>query len=157
MATIQVGAPAPDFTLPGTTGTVSLADFIGKKKVVLYFYPQDSTPGCTNEAREFREVYAELAAQDAVVLGVSRNDLKSHEKFIVKLEGLPFPLLADTESIVCTAYDVIKDKNMYGKMVKGIERSTFLIDKTGSIAAIWRKVKVGGHARAVLAEVEKLV
>ena len=85
------------------------------------------------------------------MLGVSRDNLKSHEKFILQLEGLPFPLLADTESVVCTAYDVIKDKNMYGKMVKGIERSTFLIDKAGHVAAAWRKVKVEGHARAVLA------
>jgi len=90
------------------------------------------------------------------VLGVSRDNLKSHEKFILQLEGLPFPLLADTESVVCTAYDVIKEKNMYGKMVKGIERSTFLIDKAGHVAAVWRKVKVEGHARAVLAEVGKL-
>ncbi len=90
------------------------------------------------------------------VLGVSRDDVKSHEKFIRKLEGLPFPLLADTDSAVCTAYDVIKDKNMYGKMVKGIERSTFLIDREGIVAALWRKVKVDGHAQEVLAEVRKL-
>jgi thioredoxin-dependent peroxiredoxin len=90
------------------------------------------------------------------VLGVSRDDLKSHEKFISKLEGLPFPLLSDTESKVCTAYDVIKDKNMYGKMVKGIERSTFLIDQSGTVAALWRKVKVAGHAREVLSEVRRL-
>jgi peroxiredoxin Q/BCP len=89
-------------------------------------------------------------------LGISRDDVKSHEKFIANLEGLPFPLLSDTESVVCTAYDVIRDKNMYGKVVKGIERSTFLIDRTGLVAAVWRKVKVEGHAREVLAEVRKL-
>jgi peroxiredoxin Q/BCP len=93
---------------------------------------------------------------DTEVLGVSRDNLKSHAKFIEALEGLPFPLLADTESQVCNAYDVIKDKNMYGKMVKGIERSTFLIDVSGRIAAVWRKVKVDGHAQEVLAAVKKL-
>lgn len=93
---------------------------------------------------------------DTEVLGVSRDDLKSHAKFIEVLEGLPFPLLADTQSLVCNAYDVIKDKNMYGKIVKGIERSTFLIDVNGCIAAIWRKVKVEGHAQEVLAAVKKL-
>ena len=93
---------------------------------------------------------------DTEVLGVSRDDLKSHAKFIAVLEGLPFPLLADTESLVCNAYEVIQDKNMYGKMVKGIERSTFLIDINGRIAAVWRKVKVDGHAQEVLAAVKKL-
>ena len=90
------------------------------------------------------------------MLGVSRDDLKSHARFIKALDGLPFPLLSDLDSQVCEAYEVIKDKNMYGKMVKGIERSTFLIDKAGHVAAVWRKVKVEGHARAVLAEVGKL-
>lgn len=97
-----------------------------------------------------------MSALGTEVLGVSRDDLKSHEKFIRKLEGLPFPLLADTDSAVCTSYDVIKDKNMYGKMVKGIERSTFLIDRDGTVAALWRKVKVDGHAQEVLEEVRKL-
>ena len=97
-----------------------------------------------------------MTAFDAEVLGISRDSLKSHEKFILKLEGLPFPLLADTESVVCATYDVIKTKNMYGKLVKGIERSTFLIDRAGLVTAVWRKVKVEGHARAVLAEVGKL-
>ena len=92
----------------------------------------------------------------AEVLGVSRDDLDSHEKFILKLGGLPFPLLADTQSTVCEAYDVIKDKNMYGKMVKGIERSTFLIDREGVVSAVWRKVKVEGHAREVFIELQKL-
>ena len=90
------------------------------------------------------------------MLGVSRDDLKSHEKFITKLEGLPYPLLSDVDSTVCDAYDVIKDKNMYGKIVKGIERSTFLIDKNGVVAALWRKVKVEGHAREVLEALQKL-
>ena len=93
---------------------------------------------------------------DVVVLGVSRDALKSHEKFIRKLEGLPFPLLADVESKVCTMYDVIREKNMYGKKVRGIERSTFLIDRAGNIAAIWRKVKIDGHAAAVLASAKEL-
>jgi peroxiredoxin Q/BCP len=93
---------------------------------------------------------------DVEVLGVSRDHLKSHEKFLAKLEGLPFPLLSDVESQVCEAYDVIKDKNMYGKIVKGIERSTFLIDKNGRVAAIWRKVKIAGHAAEVLATVKQL-
>lgn len=97
-----------------------------------------------------------LQDRDAEVLGVSRDSLKSHEKFIVKLGGLPFPLLSDEDSQVCEAYQVIKDKNMYGKIVKGIERSTFLIDKIGTVAAVWRKVKVAGHAAEVLAELNKL-
>ena len=97
-----------------------------------------------------------MVALGVEILGISRDDLKSHEKFLAKLEGLPFSLLADTDSTVCTAYDVIKDKNMYGKMVKGIERSTFLIDRNGRVAALWRKVKVSGHAQEVLAAVQKL-
>ena len=97
-----------------------------------------------------------MVALGVEILGISRDDLKSHEKFLAKLGGLPFSLLVDTDSTVCTAYDVIKDKNMYGKMVKGIERSTFLIDRSGRVAALWRKVKVSGHAQEVLAAVQKL-
>jgi thioredoxin-dependent peroxiredoxin len=97
-----------------------------------------------------------MVVAGAEVLGISRDDLKSHEKFILKLGGLPFSLLSDTQSIVCEAYDVIKDKNMYGKIVKGIERSTFLIDRDGFVTAVWRKVKVAGHAQEVLDELRKL-
>ena len=146
---------APDITLPATGDqTIRLADLRGQS-VVLYFYPKDNTPGCTNEAIAFRDLTPEFSALGAVILGVSRDSVKSHENFKAKLE-LPFELLADTEEVACQAFDVIKMKNMYGKQVRGIERSTFVIDRDGVIRREWRKVKVDGHAEEVLNVVKSL-
>lgn len=147
---LEVGQPAPDFTLNDGTGTpVRLSDLRGKK-VVLYFYPKDNTPGCTQEACDFRDRYADLQATGAVLLGLSPDTEKSHQKFAGKFE-LPFPLLADPENTVSTAYGVWKEKSMYGRTFMGIERTTVLIDEAGNVARIWPKVKVAGHAEEVLA------
>jgi peroxiredoxin Q/BCP len=142
--------PAPDFSLPATSGqTVTLSALRGGK-VVLYFYPKDNTPGCTNESADFRDLHDEFVKAGCTVFGISRDGLKSHERFKEKL-GLPFELISDPDEVACGAFDVIRLKNMYGKQVRGIERSTFLIDADGNIAEAWRGVKVPGHAQAVLA------
>ncbi len=156
MSHVQVGEPAPDFSLEATGGkTISLSDFRGKKNVVLYFYPKDNTPGCTTEGQDFRDHYAEFEAADTVILGVSRDSVRTHENFKSKHE-FPFDLLADPDEQACKAYDVIKEKNMYGRKSLGIERSTFLIDKDGILRQEWRKVKVKGHVDAVLEAVRAL-
>ena len=145
-----IGRPAPDFTLPSTSGEpVSLRQFKGRKTVVLYFYPKDDTPGCTREACDFRDHHAELEAANVVVLGVSPDPMESHLKFRDK-QHLPFPLLSDEDASVARMYGVWKQKNLYGKKSMGIERTTFVIDKTGRIAQIWPKVKVEGHLQDVL-------
>ena len=145
-----IGRPAPDFTLPSTTGeNISLKQFKGKKTVVLYFYPKDETPGCTREACDFRDHTAELEAAKVVVLGVSTDSLESHQHFKEK-QKLPFPLLSDEDAAVSKLYGVYKQKNLYGKKHLGIERTTFVIDKTGRVAQIWPKVKVDGHIQDVL-------
>jgi thioredoxin-dependent peroxiredoxin len=155
MTSIMVGQPVPAFHLPATSGkTLQLADFSGKN-LVLYFYPKDSTPGCTTESRDFRDHSDDFAAHDTVILGISRDNLSSHEKF-KGTECLPFELLSDSDETLCRQYDVIKEKNMYGKKVMGIERSTFLIDKHGILRREWRKVKVDGHVAEVLAAVQQL-
>ena len=147
---VLVGEKAPDFTLPADDGRpVSLNGFRGKK-VVLYFYPKDDTPGCTKEACSFRDNLARVTTKGAVVLGVSRDDAKSHVKFKDKYD-LNFPLLSDVDGKVTTVYGVWKKKNMYGREYFGIERTTFLIDEGGKIARIWPKVKVEGHTDEVLA------
>ncbi len=147
---------APDFTLESdNAGTISLADYRGKKNIVLYFYPKDSTSGCTKEACDFRDNLNRLETGDTVVLGVSKDSLKSHTKFREK-EGLTFPLLSDPEGAVCDLYGVWKEKSMYGRKYFGIERSTFLIDKEGKIREMWIKVKVPGHVDAVLKAVQAL-
>ncbi len=147
---LQVGDKAPDFTLPDQDGKpVSLKDFAGKK-LVLYFYPKDNTPGCTREACAFKENIAAFNRIKTAVLGVSPDSSASHIKFIAKYE-LNFPLLADTERAVSTAYGVFKEKLMYGKKVMGIERTTFIIDEKGRIEKIFPKVKVDGHIEQVLA------
>lgn len=152
----SVGDKVSDFTLPATSGiTFRLSDFQDKAHVVLYFYPKDSTPGCTTEGQDFRDAYPQFQAAHSVVFGISRDSLKSHENFKAKQE-FPFELLADTEETVCKLFDVIKLKNMYGKQVRGIERSTFLIDKDGVLRQAWRKVSVNGHVAAVLAAVQAL-
>jgi len=153
MHELSPGDAAPEITLPAwPKGEVSLSDFRGKF-VVLYFYPRDNTPGCTTESCDFRDRHADFIAVNAVILGISRDSLKSHQRFAEKF-SLPFHLLSDSEEKACTAYDVIKMKNMYGRQVRGIERSTFLIDPDGNIVRIWRKVKVRGHAEEVLAAIK---
>jgi peroxiredoxin Q/BCP len=145
-----IGRPAPDFSLPSTTGeNISLKQFKGKKTVVLYFYPKDATPGCTREACDFRDHAAELEAAKVVVLGVSTDSLESHQHFKEK-QKLPFPLLSDEDAAVSKLFGVYKQKNLYGKKHLGIERTTFVIDKTGRVAQIWPKVKVDGHIQDVL-------
>lgn len=144
-----VGDSAPDFALADQNGlTVRLSDFHGKQ-VVLYFYPKDDTPGCTKEACGFRDDFAEFTKKGVVILGVSPDDPKSHKKFVEKYE-LPFTLLADTEKTVCQAYDVWKEKNMYGRKSMGVERTTFVIGPDGKIAKVFPKVKVDGHIANVL-------
>ncbi|MDX1405918.1 MAG: peroxiredoxin [Woeseiaceae bacterium] len=128
--------------------TVQLKDYRGKK-VVLYFYPKDATPGCTTEGQDFRDLHAKFKRQNAVVFGVSRDSLASHEKFKAK-QKFPFELLSDPDEKLCRKFDVIKEKSLYGKKFMGIERSTFLIDEDGKLAKEWRKVKVKGHAAEVL-------
>jgi peroxiredoxin Q/BCP len=145
-----IGKPAPDFTLPSTTGeNVSLKQFKSKKTVILYFYPKDETPGCTREACDLRDLSAEFEKYNAVILGVSTDGLESHQQFREK-HKLPFPLLADVDATVSKLYGVYKQRNLYGKKYMGIERTTFVIDKTGRIAQIYPKVKVEGHAQNLL-------
>lgn len=141
---------APKIQFSGTSALEgTLQDFAGQY-VVLYFYPKDATPGCTQESQDFTALHAAFVKKNAVVLGVSKDDLASHEKFKAK-HNMPFELIADTEGALCDAFDVIKEKNMYGKKYMGIERSTFLIDPNGHIIESWRKVKVKDHAQTVLA------
>lgn len=145
---IKLHEKAPDFKLMGSDGKEhSLSDYLGKK-VILYFYPRDNTPGCTLEAESFRDHNDDLLKENAVILGVSRDSLDSHDKFIEKL-GLPFVLLADEDSTVCTLYDVLKEKNMYGKKSIGIARSTFIIDEEGIVIYENRKVKAEGHGEEI--------
>ena len=147
---LNVGDPAPDFRLPSTEGRdISLKEFRGKKNVVLYFYLKDDTPGCTKEACSFRDERPKFDKAAAVILGVSFDDLASHAKFAEKYK-LPFTLLSDADKTVATAYGVYKEKSMYGRTYMGIERSTFVIDKNGTIAQIYRKVKVDGHSDEIL-------
>lgn len=150
---LEVGIKAPDFSLPDQDGkSVTLKSFKGKQ-VVLYFYPKDDTSGCTKEACDFRDSLAPLKKAGAVVVGVSKDGQAAHQKFIAKY-GLPFALLSDEDAAVCTAYGVYKEKSMYGRKYMGIERTTFVIDTTGRIKALFRKVKVPGHVDDVLAAVK---
>ncbi len=145
----MIGKPAPDISLPATGGqTISLSALRGHP-VVIYFYPKDNTPGCTREGEQFRDLHAEFGKFGCLVLGISRDSVKSHETFKAKHE-FPFELLSDAEEAACIAYGVIKMKNMYGKQVRGIERSTFVIDREGVLQREWRGVKVPEHAREVL-------
>jgi len=151
----EVGKPAPQFELPANGDrSIALSELKGKN-VVLYFYPKDNTPGCTKEGQGFRDRYGDFQAANAEVLGVSRDSVKSHDNFAQKYE-FPFPLLSDKDETVCKAFDVIKEKNMYGRKVMGVERSTFVIDKDGNLAQEWRKVKVAGHVDEVLDFVKTL-
>ena len=154
MTNLAPGGKAPEITLPRDGGTfVSLSDFAGQK-VVLYFYPKDDTPGCTIEAIGFTEMATVFAAAGAVVLGVSKDPVKKHDKFVAKYE-LGITLLSDEDGDVCERYGTWGEKSMYGKTYMGIERATFLIGADGTISHIWRKVKVPGHVDAVLAAVKE--
>ena len=147
---LTVGMPAPEFSLPSTLGRrVTLSEFRGKR-VILYFYPKDDTPGCTMEACGFRDSFPRIESKDAVVLGVSLDDELSHEKFAQKY-NLPFPLLSDKDAAVSRQYGTYKEKNLYGRSFWGIERTTFVIDREGRVEHVFRRVKVEGHAEEVMA------
>ncbi len=154
MSQVELGKKVPDWTAESNNGTVSLHDFAGKR-LVLYFYPKDSTPGCTTQAQNFRDLISEFTTENTVVIGVSRDSLKSHQNFITKQE-LPFTLISDPDEKLCEMFGVMKMKNMYGKQVRGIERSTFLINEEGVLVQEWRGLKVPGHVEKVLETVKTL-
>ena len=155
MSKISIGKKVPAFKSAATGDQIiKLSDLKGKN-IVLYFYPKDSTPGCTLEGQDFRDNIRKFRSRNTVILGVSRDKLTSHEKFKEK-QKFPFDLLSDEDETLCNLFDVIKEKNMYGKKVMGIERSTFLIDETGVLRNEWRKVKVKGHVEEVLDAVKSL-
>jgi peroxiredoxin Q/BCP len=146
---VQIGQAAESFELPATGGkNLSPEDFKGQKLVV-YFYPKDNTPGCTREGQEFRDAYPAFQAANTAIVGVSRDSVRTHENFCNK-HAFPFDLIADVDETLCRQFDVIKEKNMYGRKVMGIERSTFLIDEKGVLRQEWRKVRVAGHVEEVL-------
>lgn len=151
----SIGQPVPEFSLPSTAETAFSFSAARGRWLVLYFYPKDDTPGCTTESAAFRDAHAEFVALGCDIAGVSRDSLASHRRFHAKL-GLPFALLSDTDEAVCKLFDVIKLKNMYGKQVRGIERSTFLVDAEGVLRHHWRGVKVPGHVDAVLTTLRQL-
>ena len=150
----MLGKKVEDFTAPATGGDFRLSDHKGEA-VVLYFYPKDNTPGCTTEGEQFRDAYKKFRKAGAIVVGCSRDSLKSHENFKAKME-FPFELISDVDEKLCAQFGVIKMKNMYGKKVRGIERSTFVIDRRGKLVNEWRGVRVPGHVDAVLQAVEAL-
>jgi len=155
MSNVTLNSPVADFTAAATSDVeVSLSALKGCN-IVIYFYPKDSTPGCTTEGQDFRNMHDEFKALDTVIFGVSRDKIRSHENFKAKQE-FPFELITDPEESLCQLFDVIKEKNMYGKKHMGIERSTFLIDKEGVLRQEWRKVKVKGHVEEVLEAVKAL-
>ncbi len=155
MNTVTLNESVPNFTLPATgEQEISLEQLRGKN-VVIYFYPKDSTPGCTTEGQDFRDHYEAFQGLNTEILGVSRDGIKSHENFKAK-QGFPFELLSDKDETLCQLFDVIKEKNLYGRKVMGIERSTFLIDTEGKLRREWRKVKVAGHVAEVLEAVRGL-
>ena len=151
--TIKQPLETPTFAATGDR-EIALQDLRGQA-LVLYFYPRDNTPGCTREGQDFRDLYGQFQKSGAEIIGVSRDSLKTHENFSAK-HDFPFPLIADPDEVLCNHFGVMKEKNMYGKKVIGIERSTFLIDAKGHIVHAWRKVKVPGHAEAVLAQLQEL-
>ena len=149
MVKVKLGKKVPDFTATATNDSVfSLSENMGKN-IVIYFYPKDNTPGCTKEGEDFRDQFEEFISNNTLVVGVSRDSVKSHDKFICKY-NFPFDLIADEDETVCQLFDVIKEKNMYGRKYMGIERSTFLINTNGILVDEWRKVKVKGHVEEVL-------
>jgi thioredoxin-dependent peroxiredoxin len=152
---MKPGDKLPDLALPATGGKdLSLKSYKGKKLIV-YFYPKDNTPGCTQEGQDFRDQYPGFVKAGAEILGISKDSVRSHENFAAKY-SFPFPLLSDAEGAACAAFDVIKEKSMYGKKYLGVERSTFLFDTKGQLAREWRGVKVKGHAEEVLEAVKQL-
>ncbi|ASM78403.1 peroxiredoxin [Vitreoscilla filiformis] len=153
--TPALNKPLPDIEAQATGGVKFTPQAFLGRAVVLYFYPKDNTPGCTTEAMQFRDQHAEFVQAGAVVFGVSRDNMASHDKFKQNL-GLPFELIADTEEKLCHMFGVVKNKIMYGKKVKGIERSTFLIDERGVLRQEWRGIKVAGHVEEVLKAVQEL-
>ncbi len=152
--TLTIGQAAPDFTMPTDEGEVSLGSYRGKR-LVLYFYPKDDTSGCTSEAKAFATDFHRFGIHNAEILGVSRDSPASHAKFRAK-HTLPFPLASDEDGAVCNAYDVWKQKSMYGRTYMGIERTTVLIDEAGIVRKVWPKVKVTGHSEAVLLALAEL-
>lgn len=150
---LSIGDTAPDFTLPTDNGSSFTLSQLRGKKVILFFYPKDNTPGCTREACDFRDNFAALQAKNVEILGISKDNAKSHTSFKNKFQ-LPFTLLIDANADVCEAYSVINKKSLFGKSFLGITRSTVLIDEQGKIAAIWRKVKVNGHVEQILNELK---
>ncbi|NEN76202.1 peroxiredoxin [Pelistega sp. NLN82] len=151
---VTLNQPVPAWTADSTNGQISLSDFQGKR-LVLYFYPKDNTPGCTTEAQDFRDFINAFEKENAVIVGVSRDSIKSHTNFITK-QSLPFILIADPEEKLCELFGVMKMKNMYGKQVRGIERSTFLINERGVLVHEWRGVKVPNHVQTVLDTIKAL-
>lgn len=153
--TLEANDRAPDFKAPATGDqTLRLADYAGRT-LILYFYPRDNTPGCTQEGEAFRDLYSDFQDANADIVGVSRDSLRKHDNFRRKHE-FPFHLISDADETICHDYGVLKEKNMYGRVHIGIERSTFLIDGEGVVRQIWRGVKVCGHAEQVLAAVQAL-
>jgi peroxiredoxin Q/BCP len=153
--TVEIGKKVPAFKLPATGEQIISLTSLKGQNIVLYFYPKDNTPGCTTEGQNFRDSIAKFKRQNCIILGVSRDTVRTHENFKNK-QKFPFDLLSDTEEKLCTLFDVIKLKNMYGKKLLGIERSTFLINDKGVLKQEWRKVKVTGHVDEVLAAVKTL-
>ncbi|MXS80377.1 MULTISPECIES: peroxiredoxin [Nitrosomonas] len=145
----------PDFELASTGNKQFRLSGIKSKYLVIFFYPKDDTPGCTNEGQQFGDLYPEFVQEDCEIIGISRDSLKSHEKFREKY-NFPYNLLSDADEVVCELFGVIKMKNMYGKQVRGIERSTFILDREGKLYKAWRGVKVPGHAEEVLAFIKKI-
>ena len=153
--TLKIGDKAPDLKLPASGGReINLRDYKGKKLVV-YFYPKDNTPGCTQEGQDFRDLYKDFQKAGAEIVGVSKDSLRSHENFIAKFD-FPFPLIADTEGLACDAFGAIVEKSMYGKKYMGIDRCTWLFDGKSVLKQSWRSVKVKGHAAEVLEAVKAL-
>lgn len=152
---LEVGKKVPAFKLAATgEQLISLSSLKGKN-IILYFYPKDNTPGCTREGQDFRDNISKFKRQNCVIFGISRDSIRTHENFKNK-QQFPFDLLSDSDEVLCSLFDVIKMKNMYGKQVRGIERSTFLINDKATLKQEWRKVKVDGHVDEVLAAVKKL-
>ena len=149
MGDLQINKTIPPFSLEGTNGFISIPSNSKGKKLIIYFYPKDSTPGCTNEGIDFTEAYGQFKDLNVDIYGVSRDSIKSHENFKKKYNFL-FDLLSDPDELACNLFNVIKMKNMYGKQVRGIERSTFLINENGELIKEWRGVKVNGHIQEIL-------
>jgi thioredoxin-dependent peroxiredoxin len=151
----MLNQPVPDFELPSTGNKNFTLSAVKGKNLVIYFYPKDDTPGCTTEGQQFRDSYQEFIDSDCIIVGISRDSIQSHEKFKEKM-GFPFELLSDADETACKLFDVIKMKNMYGKQVRGIDRSTFVVDTDGILRREWRGVKVPGHVAEVLDFVKTL-